>query len=64
VINYVADIICKRSALGKNYGIILIPEGLIEFITETSVLIKEINEIIATPYTDTLQNHVEKNLSK
>jgi hypothetical protein len=34
------------------------PEGLIEFISEISALIKEINEIIARPYNDTLQNHV------
>jgi pyrophosphate--fructose-6-phosphate 1-phosphotransferase len=31
----------------KNYGIVLIPEGLIEFIPEMNVLIKEINDIFA-----------------
>ncbi len=40
------------------------PEGLIEFIAEISALIKEINEILARPFTDTLQNHVQTNLSK
>lgn len=29
-----ADLICKRGELGKNYGVILVPEGLIEFIPE------------------------------
>jgi len=30
-----------------NYGIILVPEGLIEFIPEMNILIKEINDILA-----------------
>jgi len=43
----IADIICKRSQKGKEYGVILIPEGLIEFVPEVKVLIQEINEILA-----------------
>lgn len=39
----ICDVICKRSEAGKDYGIILIPEGLIEFIPEIRLLIKEIN---------------------
>lgn len=34
VTDYITDIICKRSKLGYNYGVILIPEGLIDFIPE------------------------------
>lgn len=34
VTNYIADVICKRADLGYNYGVILIPEGLIDFIPE------------------------------
>lgn len=30
----VADIIVKRAELKKSYGVILVPEGLIEFIPE------------------------------
>lgn len=33
--------------MGKNYGVILVPEGLIEFIPEMNVLISEINEILS-----------------
>jgi pyrophosphate--fructose-6-phosphate 1-phosphotransferase len=47
VVLYVADIICKRSSIGKDYGLILVPEGLIEFIPEISLLISEVNEILA-----------------
>lgn len=43
----ITDLICKRAEEGKNYGLILIPEGLIEFIHEMKILIKEINAILA-----------------
>ena len=38
----IADLIEKRSAVGKNYGVILIPEGLIEFMPEIKQLIAEL----------------------
>ncbi|KAK9924486.1 hypothetical protein M0R45_032852 [Rubus argutus] len=47
VTDYITDIICKRSEKGYNYGIILIPEGLIDFIPEVQQLIAELNEILA-----------------
>lgn len=34
VTDYMVDVICKRADLGYNYGVILIPEGLIDFIPE------------------------------
>lgn len=37
----------ERQKKGQNYGIILIPEGLIEFIPEINSLISEINKIMA-----------------
>lgn len=42
-----ADLVSKRSASGKNYGIVLIPEGIIEFIPEVKLLIKELNTLLA-----------------
>lgn len=47
VTDYMVDIICKRAELGYNYGVILIPEGLIDFIPEVQKLIAELNEILA-----------------
>jgi len=41
------NIIVKRSELGSNYGIVLIPEGLIEFIPEMKQLISELNALLA-----------------
>jgi pyrophosphate--fructose-6-phosphate 1-phosphotransferase len=43
----VVNIIAKRSELGSDYGIILIPEGLIEFIPEMKQLISELNTLLA-----------------
>lgn len=37
VTDYITDIICKRAELGYNYGVILIPEGLIDFIPEVNL---------------------------
>ncbi|KAH0877341.1 hypothetical protein HID58_064735 [Brassica napus] len=36
VTDYMVDVICKRAELGYNYGVILIPEGLIDFIPEVA----------------------------
>ncbi|KAK8474055.1 hypothetical protein V6N13_078376 [Hibiscus sabdariffa] len=47
VTDYMVDVICKRAELGYNYGVILIPEGLIDFIPEVQQLIAELNEILA-----------------
>uniref|UniRef100_A0A2P2JS00 Pyrophosphate--fructose 6-phosphate 1-phosphotransferase subunit beta n=2 Tax=Rhizophora mucronata TaxID=61149 RepID=A0A2P2JS00_RHIMU len=47
VTDHISDIICKRSELGYNYGVILVPEGLIDFIPEVQHLIAELNEILA-----------------
>ncbi|NGX29680.1 MAG: Pyrophosphate--fructose 6-phosphate 1-phosphotransferase [Candidatus Anoxychlamydiales bacterium] len=48
VTSKIADVIEKRSEKNKNYGIILVPEGLIEFIPEFKALIAELNKLLAT----------------
>jgi diphosphate-dependent phosphofructokinase len=45
ITGYLADVIEKRSQAGKNYGVVLVPEGLIEFIPEMKVLIAELNQL-------------------
>ncbi len=47
VVDYIADVIAKRAENGENFGIALIPEGLIEFIPEMKVLIDELNDLLA-----------------
>ncbi|KAF3451776.1 hypothetical protein FNV43_RR07872 [Rhamnella rubrinervis] len=52
VTDYIVNIILKRADLGYNYGVILIPEGLIDFIPEVQHLIAELNEILAHDVVD------------
>jgi len=52
IVNYMVDIIVKRSNAGKNFGIAVIPEGLIEFIPEMKSMISNLNDIMATLETD------------
>ena len=47
LVSHLVEIIVKRAENDKNYGIVLIPEGLIEFIPSMNVLIGEINSIVA-----------------
>ncbi|MCP4723148.1 MAG: phosphofructokinase, partial [Desulfobacteraceae bacterium] len=43
----ICDTIVKRASFGKNYGIMIIPEGILEFINEIQVFIIKLNKIIA-----------------
>ncbi|MBP9841314.1 MAG: diphosphate--fructose-6-phosphate 1-phosphotransferase [Simkaniaceae bacterium] len=43
IVTEIADLVEKRASLGKNYGVILIPEGLIEFIPEKESLIRDLH---------------------
>ncbi len=43
IVQEIADLVEKRSHKGKEYGIILIPEGLIEFMPEMKILLDELN---------------------
>lgn len=47
VVNYIADIVAARAANGDNYGTVLIPEGLVEFIPAMKNLIAELNDLLA-----------------
>ncbi len=42
-----ADLIEKRGNQGKNYGVILIPEGIVEFVPEMKTLIGELNTLLS-----------------
>jgi len=43
----ICDTIVRRAACGKNYGVIIIPEGILEFINEIQLFILKLNKIIA-----------------
>ncbi len=47
IVDYMAGIIAKRAEMGKNFGVALIPEGIIEFIPEMKVMIANLNDTLA-----------------
>ena len=47
IANYIADSVEKRGNNGENFGVAIIPEGIVEFVPEFSKLIAEINELLA-----------------
>ena len=47
IADYIADSVEKRAAKGMNFGVAIIPEGVVEFVPEFKSLIAEINELLA-----------------
>ena len=73
IADYIADAVEKRAANGNNFGVVVIPEGVVEFVPEFSVLINEINELLAGSKADAFNAleswtekyaFIEKGLSK
>ena len=63
IANYIADSVEARAAKGMNFGVAIIPEGVVEFVPEFSALIAEINELLAGSKAETfnaLPNWKEK----
>ena len=52
ITNYIADAVEKRGNNGENFGVAIIPEGIVEFVPEFSALIAEINELLAGEQTE------------
>ncbi|MDC7245426.1 MAG: diphosphate--fructose-6-phosphate 1-phosphotransferase [Sphaerochaetaceae bacterium] len=47
IVTSIAKTVADRAEKGNNYGVILIPEGLVEFIPEVKTLISDINTLLA-----------------
>lgn len=47
IADYIADSVEERAAKGMNFGVAIIPEGVVEFVPEFKSLIAEINELLA-----------------
>ena len=62
IVDYVADVICERAAAGKNYGILVVPEGLPEFIGDIKAMIDELSNILGKDeeYIRDLGDHSER----
>ena len=46
IVQYVANVIARRAEDGNDFGVALIPEGIVEFIPEVGLLIAELNELL------------------
>ena len=73
IANSIADSVAARAAKGMNYGVAIIPEGVVEFVPEFSKLIAEINELLAGAKAESFNNlgtweekyaFIEKGLTK
>ncbi len=62
VVEYISDIIAKRAEKGFNFGSILIPEGVVEFIPAIKKLISELNDLLSK-YEDEIKD-IESDAAK
>ena len=63
IADQIADSVSARAEKGMNFGVAIIPEGVVEFVPEFSALIAEINELLAGSKADAfnaLSNWKEK----
>ncbi|MBO7130227.1 MAG: diphosphate--fructose-6-phosphate 1-phosphotransferase [Prevotella sp.] len=49
IVDYIANAVAVRATDGNNYGSVIIPEGVIEFIPAIKKLIAQLNDVLATP---------------
>lgn len=54
IVSYICYVVAERAKLGWNFGTVLVPEGLIEFIPSMKKLIQELNEVLVE-YADELE---------
>lgn len=62
IVNYIVDVVCERAENGKNYGILVVPEGLPEFISDIKTMIDELSNILGKDeeYLRSLKDHSER----
>ncbi len=57
IVAYIADAVAARAAEGNNFGTVVIPEGVIEFIPAIKKLIAQLNDVLALPEAKNLDRH-------
>ena len=57
IVNYIAETVAVRASDGNNYGTVVIPEGVIEFIPAIKKLIAQLNDVLAMPEAKNLDRH-------
>ena len=64
VVTYIAGIVASRAQDGNNFGTVIIPEGLIEFIPAIKKLIAQLNDVLASPEAQGLDSDAQINFVK
>ena len=57
IVEYIANAVVARAADGNNFGTVIIPEGVIEFIPAIKKLIAQLNDVLAMPEAKNLDRH-------
>ena len=57
IVEYIANAVAVRAADGNNFGTVIIPEGVIEFIPAIKKLIAQLNDVLAMPEAKNLDRH-------
>jgi pyrophosphate--fructose-6-phosphate 1-phosphotransferase len=60
IVEQIATVVKRRADAGKNFGIVLVPEGVIEFIPELKLMISELNDIMSDAYFNQLNDDDDK----
>lgn len=62
IVDYIVDVVLKRAAAGKNYGVVVVPEGLPEFISDIKRMIDELSAVLGKEeeYIRNLPDHSER----
>lgn len=47
IVDEITNVVAERATLGKNYGVVVLPEGLVEFMPDVNSLISDLNEVLA-----------------
>jgi pyrophosphate--fructose-6-phosphate 1-phosphotransferase len=46
VVSFIANVVARRASAGKNYGVVLVPEGLLEFLADFNVFLKDLSDLL------------------
>ena len=60
IVTYIATAVAKRAEEGNNFGTVIIPEGIIEFIPAIKKLIAELNDVLALPEAQSISSANEQ----
>ena len=64
IVDYIAQTVCARAAEGNNFGTVVIPEGVIEFIPAIKKLIAQLNDVLALPEAKTISRDEQLDFAK